>query len=1064
MSDCNEITSDLKRNGTDQAGRYDLALDPGSLKLQGFGIADWMEFAYDFARHVNYFSTSDDQNPVSDWQAFFKNDTEIKKLLESYQQDNKLTPHLTLFICFLRLLELSTHRMNLLTKRHLDFYYAEVLHIEKLPATADKVHVLFELAKNIAQLKIEKGTKLDGGKDKLGKKRIYEVADELAANKAKVVQLRNVYNDPEYKNLKSPFIKAAPVANSYDGLGKKFPTDDTSWRPFGYAGAEPIELPDARLGFAVASQALSLSEGTRRVAVETIFSANFSQSFSRDDLMNNIDVYYTGEKGWAGPFTLSDDFDGDPSTPETENIGMDQRKLTLVSILDTGAEAVVNYNPEIHGEQFDTGFPIFRFIVRITSQTGYGIYKMCSGLIEMINVRVEVRDMRNLVLESDTGTLNAQKPFYPFTTNPVKGSAFSVFNEEIASKKWNSMDINIHWKSTPDNFNDYYRAYDKKFATTVSKEWTLDIQQAADFPIHIANFPLKNLGLYEKYNSIVTNDAYFRFNTALQVKDSWKIDRLNNVLFQRGEPTVPGEVVFETQFSVDGGYAPNESGPVKMILQQSFLHELYPRIYALALTSETPGVLIPNQPYTPFADDITVSYTASDSLIFVNNATSKPVINSEATFENRSLQLFHIQPFGQAESHPYLDIKTGIADDLTLTPVYCKGGELYIGLENAVQLQQVSLLVQVLEGTENPQADSFSGDQKVMWDVMCNNRWKSLNSTYMQVNQIDNFLKSGLVKFPIPVEATTNNTSLPAGLIWIRAKMFKRYDAVCKILSINAQAVLAVFDNKGNELSHLEKGIEADTITKLTDRIAQVKSVTQPYNSFGGKPEETDLQYYRRVSERLRHKNRAITLFDYEHLVLQQFPQIYKAKCLNHTCDCSFLSGGNVTIVVIPDTIRKNVFDLYQPRVSKALLNEITEYLSELNSLHVKTEVINPEYEEVTVSLKVKFREGLDIDLYKQQLNKDITMFLSPWAFEQTESITFGVELHNSVLIDYIEKLNYVDYLADVTMQQGDSQSKKICTPSTPKSILVSARNHVISTNIETCSTNSKPAQEICQL
>ena len=34
-----------------------------------------------------------------------------------------------------------------------------------------------------------------------------------------------------------------------------------------------------------------------------------------------------------------------------------------------------------------------------------------------------------------------------------------------------------------------------------------------------------------------------------------------------------------------------------------------------------------------------------------------------------------------------------------LVPTYCKGGELYIGLENVEKLQQVSLLIQVLEGS-----------------------------------------------------------------------------------------------------------------------------------------------------------------------------------------------------------------------------------------------------------------------------------------------------------------------------------------------------------------------------
>src|SRR5690606_20415809 len=142
-----------------------------------------------------------------------------------------------------------------------------------------------------------------------------------------------------------------------------------------------------------------------------------------------------------------------------------------------------------------------------------------------------------------------------------------------------------------------------------------------------------------------------------------------------------------------------------------------------------------------------------------------------------------------------------------------------------------------------------------------------------------------------------------------------------------------------------------------------------------------DLEYYRRVSERLRHKNRAITLWDYEHLVLQRFPEIFQVKCLNHTCNDSFVSAGRVTLVVIPDTEQKNVFDPLQPRVSTALLNEIAAYLNRLNSLHVTAKVVNPDYEVVKASLKVKFYNGLDIPTHVQKLNEDIIRYLSPWAY-----------------------------------------------------------------------------------
>ncbi|MBV5348421.1 hypothetical protein JZU61_01930, partial [bacterium] len=93
------------------------------------------------------------------------------------------------------MLETSQNRFNQLTKKHLDFYYSQILDIQKLPATPDQVHLIFELAKNVLDAKIAESTELDGGKDAIGKKLIYQTSEELIANQIKVNQLKSVYND-----------------------------------------------------------------------------------------------------------------------------------------------------------------------------------------------------------------------------------------------------------------------------------------------------------------------------------------------------------------------------------------------------------------------------------------------------------------------------------------------------------------------------------------------------------------------------------------------------------------------------------------------------------------------------------------------------------------------------------------------------------------------------------------------------------------------------------------------------------------------------------------------------
>src|SRR5207237_4012667 len=106
------------------------------------------------------------------------------------------------------------------------------------------------------------------------------------------------------------------------------------------------------------------------------------------------------------------------------------------------------------------------------------------------------------------------------------------------------------------------------------------------------------------------------------------------------------------------------------------------------------------------------------------------------------------------------------------------------------------------------------------------------------------------------------------------------------------QAVEARFQDNSNAPSHFDAALPADSISKLVTPVAQVSKVQQPFASFDGKHSEVGKEFYTRVSERLRHKGRAITAWDYEHLILNRFSDIYKVKCITHT-DPNCLCRGN---------------------------------------------------------------------------------------------------------------------------------------------------------------------------
>jgi hypothetical protein len=230
--------------------------------------------------------------------------------------------------------------------------------------------------------------------------------------------------------------------------------------------------------------------------------------------------------------------------------------------------------------------------------------------------------------------------------------------------------------------------------------------------------------------------------------------------------------------------------------------------------------------------------------------------------------------------------------------------------------------------------------------------------------------------------------------------------------------------------------------------------VQQPFASFGGRPGETDTAFYTRVSERLRHKNRGITAWDYERLILEAFPQVHKVKCIPHAREGSWLAPGHVLLVVVPDLKKKNAIDPLKPKVDAGTLGRITSYVQKRTGMGVQVKVKNPAFQEIQLDFKVKFHSGFEFNFYSGELNQALIRCLSPWAYDAGRVISFGGKIHKSVLLDFVEELDYVDYVTEFKIYSYTGARRMLdlntVEPETPDAILVSAKSHVISQAEET--------------
>jgi hypothetical protein len=1083
----------LQRDGTSQDQRFLDALEPSFAKVHELSMRDWLVFAFNYASRVNYFDTTDDKHAAGDWKAFFKEESEINEFLKDMETRSDYEPHLALFLCFLRLLQFSQDHLNRFSERHLDFYYKKVLQLKERPATSDKVHMIFELAKNATEQFIPYGSILDAGKDETGKPVYYQSSEEISINTAAISSLRTVYHnlkgyDPEKVTEGNPVksIRYASVINSKDGMGTPFKKDYSPYyNAFGDDG-----LVVTRLGFALASSILSLREGLRKIQVDLDIEYSGSSTplnYGLAKLGESIQIFLTSEKGWIKPDPDSIVISESSTDPELHFL-----TLRISSTVSATQKAIVNYNAKIHGEKYTTDLPVMRILFEAEETTGYlPLTILSKSVLRKATIKVDVSNVKDLLLENDSGKINPSKPFMPFTALPVIGSNFYIGSNEIFKKRWTSVTVKIAWKGIPEeNMAEYYSAYNQVFEPPLAPALAI-IPEAVTgndyFTAHV--------DLISKGNKLVDKDYPFLpiINTdtislaitpvgsdtgrvpfqsyELNILPGSRLSSEKTIIqnYLEAKPYVSSvfEMVnFNPGFNDPLAATKEPAGMTKedylhFALNQDFRHKLFASLYASVFIAKS-GT-IPNEPYTPVIESISLDYSASvtNDFVFTEIVGQKQLFqkNKLDDYSERKIQFFHEQPFGQTQQHPFLKDQAKFLNDsmIYLSPSYPMEGELYIGLDKVVPLSILNILFQVAEGSENPLTETFSPEQKIQWYCLCNNEWKPLNADYLVGDTTNNFLRSGIVKLLIPEEINTGNTLFGSGQYWLKAALPEgiHFDAVCKFIDIRTQALLSEFSpgRSGNHSSG--SALPAGTIAKMPNKPAGIKSVLQPYNSFDGRNAESGQVFYRRVSERLRHKNRAVTIWDYERLILEKFPSVYKVRCLNHTSTDCEIAPGNVTVIVIPYTSNKNSYNPLQPRVSQNLLSEIETWLRGLNSMHVNFDADNPKYETVRVKLKVKFHDQYDPNHYKKQLDQDIIKYLSPWAFDEKSDIRFGGTIYKSVLIRYIEELEYVDFISDFNMflNENYKNDKPSITCTDARAILVSHKNHMIDlmTNEDLC-------------
>jgi len=983
----------LRSDGTNQLQRLLPGLDANYIVPDERSLADLLDYAYRVAAEIRFYDLSG--QAAGDWSPFLEelldsSTGQMQRAMDALLATrSNWPPHLVLFVVFLKLFQNLQGDLNQLTAKHLRYYYEQVLGLQRRPAAPDDVHVLFELAKNAAATLLPAGTRLDAGKDDIGQPLTYATQSDLVVSPAAVADMRRMVVEQDKQHHRRVFVA--------DGFT---PLEGASGFTFGrrQLDLDPTQrfMSEAPLGFAVAAPILAMAEGGRTVTVLAHLRASTAETgapaplpLTTQRLDDALDVAFTGADGWVTPNALQAQL--------LANDGLGQPALSLVATLDASAPAIVAFDGALHGSGPIVGRPVVRCLVR-----GYsGLYDLLEDfVVEKIELTVNVTGVHSLVVQSSEALLDSNQPMPLFGSQPQIGASFYIGSTEVFGKKLSALALHLEWKSPPEDLFNYYRGYFDFVDSELSDRF---------YTFFLAELDL----LYDRtFRTLAVNQTLFapvmKDPSVITVTDSAFDAALGTTAYVEQpdlgplDAFTPGSrfgfarlVLREPTRSDFAGYA-------TAVPFEAFGHSAFPRRYAktaidLSKPAPDPNLKLPNDPYTPVLSSLSLDYTAT------------AVLTPGDRFSTGSF--FVMGPFGATPVEEVTNAR--------VVPAVDGQAALFLGVSNLRPPSNLSLFFQIDVGTATAAEVLKTGDTE--WSYLAaKDAWQRLPSASVLTDSTEGFQKPGLVALSVPGEASIEHQSMPSGLVWLRALIRRAPESAARTLALKTNAALARFQPGTLPLEsyaeHLQAGLPAGTVTRLVQRNANIKGVQQPDPSFGGLDEEGAVDYSRRCSERLRHRNRAVTMWDFERLVLQHFPEVFKAKCLPHTDETGAYQPGSTAIVIVPNLRRTGGTNVLEPRAGEVLMVQVRDYLASLASPFATLHVIHPVFERIRVEAQVVFTTGRDPGFYATVLNEDLRRFLSPWAYADGEDILFGARIYRSEILAFIEGREYVDHLTGLKL------------------------------------------------
>ncbi|HTI07995.1 MAG TPA: hypothetical protein VL832_05550 [Puia sp.] len=935
----------------------------------------------------------------------------LKTIAEEHLQSNELLsqaypPHLGMLLNFLHLYTHLQEDLNGLTRKHLDFYYQQILGLSSLPAVPDQVAIFFEPDPSLkAPLRLEPGTQLTASIAGSEKPSFFALKDGVVISQTKIVSLKTIcisdtpiggggireariyqgsYSRPE----PSEFLKEGAPINSWPVLGE----DQTE------LSEKERTMTDATIGLMIGSPLFYLPEGSRTVTLQFVFTAasflnlasfidqfpgakeNPKELIYAELLSDAFLIDYSAPDGWEPIRRYRLRPVGDSSLDYNKN-----HTLELSFGIDAGSKPFHTYKKEIHRGAYVYQTPLIRLF--INNNAAHHAYSFFKGLqIERVNISTSAREVRSVKLQNNIGVLSPASPFQIFGPLPSVGSYLDLKNTNIFNRYTKDFSIRIEWLNLPRDENGFTGYYEGYSGGLRNEAFTVSLGSVAGSRVEP---PVGQRQVFPLFSTAANDEGSIHLQgvTCLRSVDMKKIEFTNDLLLEK-ESGVQ-ELIFK-----DGAIRLELLSPA-----EAFGHREYPDLLRHYASRAARKLRLPNQPFTPVVKSISLDYTLENSV---------PLSDNIAPGEDpgNTLTLLHQYPFGYDELYPENDQYA-----YPFMPQFGGLNHLYIGFKDVAPNQEISLLFQLEEKKFHHSAHSPA---TLTWSYLRENRWVVMDTKEILSDSTNNLIHSGILRLLVPSSIQPGNTILDPALCWLRASAAGGKSSLARAVAIYTHGVLAERILDPGEEDPGELRLPPGSIKDLKKRLPAIKSVWQLFPSFGGQPAETRQDYYVRVSERLRHKHRPLSVRDIEQFILKEFPGIYLVKCFGiGSQERLILPGINVQVIVIPKEKENGRFISDQPHVSLDVLFRIKEFLFRVLSPFVRIEVGNPVYERVKIACSVLFRnsDSSDYGLLLNRLHEDIRRYLCPWLYEEGTSMVIGGKIYITDILNAIRNLPYISYV-----------------------------------------------------